>query len=1124
MVSHLIFTDFYSKKFQKMKYSSDSEDNKKETIYTYYFTEQEKYAKIYGSKTLVFIQIGKFYEAYCTRKKGYVNLAELEPLLNIKFIRRDDKPIKDGKPPKPNQFGINCVAISKNLSIMVNHGYTVVLFDQKSDGETIERECVGVYSPGTYLSDIQMQEANYLLSVYISEEKQLTCNKNLMAIGLSLVDISTGTNIIHEFYSNKFDERFGLDELVRMMQTFRPVESVIYYHPVNIDESAIKNVKLYLELDKYHNVHFYIYHNNKGEDALNLLTENSFKINFQNDYLAQIYEMNNQLTLNKKQSPLEILGLERRNYAAVSLMMMLKYIAEHNVLLLKNLSYPEIYLYNKHLILGNNAIEQLNVIDSNNLELYNSKISSVFDVINKTSTPMGKRFLKDNLLNPLSQENKKEIIKRYDYIEALIQGNIFKEIKTELKNIYDIERLHRRMAVGAIVPYEFTRLDNYYKATNRVYSVIKDNDVIKSIIPMNIFKEFVEYQVKYNKEFDTEKMANHANFGEISESFFRKGIHEDLDKIQEKIDYIQSLIKSTNYYFTSIIKDKCKKLGNKEILSMESNDREGYYFTISKSNEKILKQEIDKKKGIIKIDLTIGETLDIKKDDIVFKQLPKGRTKVFMAQLAEYTIKLPSLTEKLTELIKKKFIKSMVTYYSNHKSMLHQITRFVSEIDFLVSGAIVAKEYYYCKPSILSENSIPSYLQAKDLRHVIVERLCDETVYVPNDIELGNVPNIIHTKNKKDSSIEEVSIDETDKFKKVLGKKCNGIVLFSNNWAGKSTCMKSVGIAIILAQIGYYVPATEFNYEPYMALYARITGNDNIFKGLSSFALEMTELDAILMRTEKQGSNTLVIGDEVCKGTEDISGRAIVASALVSLSECDSTFIFSSHLHDIQNIDEVKSLNNLRVYHLRTEYDEENDCIIFDRKLMPGSGPSVYGLLVARYLVKNPKFINRAEIIKKRLTNDINVNLIPKKSNYNKDLLVKQCMICRYIPTTEYHKELESHHIHFQKNCWTDGKIKEKPYLSKNKLYNLVVLCRKCHNKVHQGEIIINGYTDTTIGPLLDYNMDIKKKIINGIKAVDDLEKSFKFSNNKSQIQKTKNTTVKKIQTSKKNNLVCEYA
>lgn len=293
--------------------------------------------------------------------------------------------------------------------------------------------------------------------------------------------------------------------------------------------------------------------------------------------------------------------------------------------------------------------------------------------------------------------------------------------------------------------------------------------------------------------------------------------------------------------------------------------------------------------------------------------------------------------------------------------------------------------------------------------------------------------------------------------------------------------MKSIGIATILAQIGYYVPASEFVFEPYMALYARITGNDNIFKGLSSFALEMTELDAILSRTESQGTNTLVIGDEVCRGTEDISGRSIVASALVSLSECKSSFIFSSHLHDIPDIDEIKQLKNLRLYHLRVEYDEENDCLVFDRKLTPGSGPSVYGLMVAKYLIKNKKFINRAEIIKNRLMAEQQTNIPIKTSKYNKDLLVKNCLICGYRPLTDTDKDLESHHIHFQKDCWADGKIKEKPYLSKNRLYNLVVLCRKCHNKVHQGEIIIKGYADTSIGPQLDYKFDVKKKIEHNI-------------------------------------------
>ena len=274
-----------------------------------------------------------------------------------------------------------------------------------------------------------------------------------------------------------------------------------------------------------------------------------------------------------------------------------------------------------------------------------------------------------------------------------------------------------------------------------------------------------------------------------------------------------------------------------------------------------------------------------------------------------------------------------------------------------------------------------------------------------------------------------------------------------------------------------------------MALYARITGNDNIFKGLSSFALEMTELDAILMRTEKLGANTIVIGDEICRGTEDISGISIVASALVSLSECKSTFIFSSHLHELPNIDEVKALNNLRLYHLRVEYDEENDCLLFDRKLTPGSGPKVYGLMVARFLIKNQKFISRAELIKKRIMKEDKMDLPVKTSNYNKDLLVKSCAICDYAPTNNYYKELESHHIHFQKDCLEDGRIKQKPYLSKNRLYNLVVLCRKCHTKVHKGEIVIKGYDDTSIGPLLNYNIDIDKTINNQLHKLSQIEK-----------------------------------
>uniref|UniRef100_A0A6C0EEL0 DNA mismatch repair proteins mutS family domain-containing protein n=1 Tax=viral metagenome TaxID=1070528 RepID=A0A6C0EEL0_9ZZZZ len=76
--------------------------------------------------------------------------------------------------------------------------------------------------------------------------------------------------------------------------------------------------------------------------------------------------------------------------------------------------------------------------------------------------------------------------------------------------------------------------------------------------------------------------------------------------------------------------------------------------------------------------------------------------------------------------------------------------------------------------------------------------------------------------------------------------------------------MKSIGLNIILAQIGYFTASTSFEYFPYNSLFTRIVGTDNLFKGQSSFMVELTELMAILKRNN---SNTLIIGDEICKGT-----------------------------------------------------------------------------------------------------------------------------------------------------------------------------------------------------------------------------------------------------------------
>ena len=151
------------------------------------------------------------------------------------------------------------------------------------------------------------------------------------------------------------------------------------------------------------------------------------------------------------------------------------------------------------------------------------------------------------------------------------------------------------------------------------------------------------------------------------------------------------------------------------------------------------------------------------------------------------------------------------------------------------------------------------------MRHPIIERLPFSPEYVTNDITLG-----------KDSK--------------------DGILLFGTNACGKSTLMKSLGVSIILAQAGLFVPCTSFTFNPYKTIYTRIWGNDNIFKGLSTFAVEMSELRTILKQSNQ---NSLILGDELCSGTESTSALSIFAAGLERLHEIGSSFIFATHFHEI---------------------------------------------------------------------------------------------------------------------------------------------------------------------------------------------------------------------------------
>jgi DNA mismatch repair protein MutS len=106
------------------------------------------------------------------------------------------------------------------------------------------------------------------------------------------------------------------------------------------------------------------------------------------------------------------------------------------------------------------------------------------------------------------------------------------------------------------------------------------------------------------------------------------------------------------------------------------------------------------------------------------------------------------------------------------------------------------------------------------------------------------------------------------------------MLLYGINASGKSSLMKAIGIAVVLAQAGLFVPATYMVLKPFKTLATRILNHDNIAQGMSSFTVEMSELREVLRIADDK---TLVLGDEVCSGTESISGTSIVAASLEHL-------------------------------------------------------------------------------------------------------------------------------------------------------------------------------------------------------------------------------------------------
>ena len=248
----------------------------------------------------------------------------------------------------------------------------------------------------------------------------------------------------------------------------------------------------------------------------------------------------------------------------------------------------------------------------------------------------------------------------------------------------------------------------------------------------------------------------------------------------------------------------------------------------------------------------------------------------------------------------------------------------ISEIDVLLAFAKISREQQYTRPEISDDINAPLRISAG--RHPVIEIIQGTTdPFVPNDLEMFPGKEFLH-------------------------------LITGPNMGGKSTFMRQSAIIVLMAQIGCFVPASKVSMPIFNRIFTRVGASDNLAKGQSTFMMEMLETASILNQLTDR---SLVILDEIGRGTGTYDGMGLARAITEYLHERRVITLFATHYHELAKLEET--LNGLKNYQVAVN-DSGNE-IVFLRKIVPGAAGKSYGIHVAEMAGLPRQIIERAKEI-----------------------------------------------------------------------------------------------------------------------------------------------------------------
>ena len=992
------------------------------TIVQDYLSLTEKWKKEYGEKTLVLMQVGSFFESYgLLDKNGNIYGSEIVDFANINDMITAKKNICVGN-EKVVMAGFGLPQLEKYVRKMQDNGYTIVVYTQDTQTKNTTRSLYTIFSPGTYFSNDTKELSNNVTCIWIHYSKSSIITKEEISIGISNIDIYTGKVSVFEFTKDYIHNPTTYDELERYISIYTPNECIIVS---NLSNNVIDDIINFTSINsnKVHKI------NISDQTDMGNFARNAEKQIYQEELIRRFYPGKND----------EVILGNLQNYciAIQSFIFLLDFVYRHNPNLVNSISEPLFENYTKRLVLANHSLKQLNIIDDSR---FTGKYSCVSKLLNNCITPMGKRKFLYNLLNPITDcailNNSYTMTEHLLNRESSLSWLKYREILSEIR---DIEKLRRKLIIKKITPKDFTILYNNITTILSLYKITIKDSVLEKYLKENIpdisnIKEILELFTKFNKNIEKNLDLQKCKFiDDISQEklgnyetknifFINRNLDDKLDSCYKRtLDSRQQLECIRKYFSDLIITYEKSSTKTTEFIKIHETAKMEPLLLATKRRITFLKKILESKESevILKYNSDYSgeeETyiLDLTNIEYITHAGNQNNIVITSADIRKIAKSINSSKSDLINELEIYYNKFIDKFIENN---LDSIISFVVNIDILQCKCYIANEYNYCKPII--NNYDKSFVQFKGIRHCLIEHLNTREIYITNDLVLGN---------NTDSDIIQQ----------------DGVLLYGTNAVGKTSFIKAIGIAIIMAQAGLYVPASEFNYYPYNTIFTRILGNDNIFKGLSTFSVEMSELRTILQLADK---NSLILGDELCSGTESDSALSIFVSGLEILHSKECTFLFATHFHEIVRYEEIIQLRRLRMYHMSVIYDKVSNKLIYDRKLKDGPGESMYGLEVCKSLNLPENFLNRAHELRMKY-NNIDKNILSHDvSKYNTKKIKDICELCKINMGSEIH------HLEYQKNANKNNYIttKDKNF-NKNHVANLINVCESCHQKIHKNK------------------------------------------------------------------------